>query len=91
MTYIGSSAFARWTGLEQLTIGAGIQYIGYSAFSGADKLKSCTILGYPRFLGYNFVGYDSNGYRIEGFKIYGKTGSGVESYAQNNGFEFIAI
>ena len=91
VTYIGSSAFARWTGLEQLTIGAGIQYIGYSAFSGADKLKSCTILGYPRFLGYNFVGYDSNGYRIEGFKIYGKTGSGVESYAQNNGFEFIAI
>lgn len=91
VTSIGSSAFARWTGLEQLTIGAGIQYIGYSAFSGADKLKSCTILGYPRFLGYNFVGYDSNGDRIEGFKIYGKTGSGVESYAQNNGFEFIAI
>ena len=91
VTYIGSSAFARWTGLEQLTIWAGIQYIGYSAFSGADKLKSCTILRHPRFLGYNFVGYDSNGYRIEEFKIYGKTGSGVESYAQNNGFEFIAI
>lgn len=91
VTYIGSSAFARWTGLEQLTIGAGIQYVGNSAFFGADKLKSCTILGYPQFLGYNFVGYDSNGDRIEGFKIYGKTGSGVESYAQNNGFEFIAI
>lgn len=91
VAYIGSSAFARWTGLEQLTIGAGIQYIGYSAFSGADNLKSCKILGYPQFLGYNFVGYNSNGVKIEGFKIYGKAGSDVESYAQNNGFEFVAI
>ena len=91
VAYIGSSAFARWTGLEQLAIGTGIQYIGYSAFSGADNLKFCKILGYPQFLGYNFVGYNSSGDKISGFKIYGKAGSGVESYAQNNGFEFIAI
>lgn len=85
------SAFSYMTNLTSLTVGTGIQYIGYGAFIGNDSLKAITIKGTPQRIEEYAFGHDTNGKRIDGFTVYGIAGSNTETYAKNNGFEFVAI
>lgn len=84
-------AFTYMTSLAKVTVGAGIQYIGQGAFSNNDSLKAITIKGTPQRVEEYAFGYDTNGKKIDGFTVYGVAGSNTETYAKNNGFDFVAI
>lgn len=83
--------FTYMTNLVQVIIGTGIQYIGQGAFSNNDSLKEITVKGKPQRIDDYAFGYDTNGKKIDGFTVYGIAGSHTETYAKENGFEFVAI
>ncbi len=84
-------AFTYMTNLVQVIIGTGIQYIGQGAFSNNDSLKEITVKGKPQRIDDYAFGYDTNGKKIDGFTVYGIAGSNTETYAKENGFDFVAI
>ena len=85
MTSIGDSAFRGCTSLTSITIPNRVTSIGYRAFRGCTSLTSVTI---PK----SVKTIDKTAFQLSGLTtIKGVTGSYAQTFANENGFEFIAI
>ena len=94
VTSIGDDAFLGCTRLTSITIPDSVTEIGYAAFENCTSLTSITIPASVKYIDYNAFGYyydehDEN--KIDGFTITGYSGSVAETYANDNGFEFISL
>lgn len=64
--------------------------INERAFNNCPNLTSITVPRTVTYIGVKAFGYN-NGEKIDGFTIYGYTGSKAQSYAKNNGFNFVEV
>ena len=83
VTTIGDYAFNGCTGLEEMVIPYSVKSIGTAAFTGCTNLGSLTV--YSRNCTF---ADDATAYYTT---IYGFTGSTAETYANEKGFDFVAI
>lgn len=98
---ISDNAFSDCTSLESVAISDSVTEIGWRAFSDCTSLTEVTIPDSVEFiddyaLGYYNIHFDSEimnwtGDKIDGFTIYGYADSAAETYANENGFDFVAI
>ena len=93
---IGDSAFNNCYWLTSLKIAEGVENIGAEAFFGCYRLSAVTIPSSVTDIGRNafgyFIDYDVNYeeyVKVNGFTIYGVPGTAAETYAIENGFNFI--
>ena len=94
VTSIGVFAFVFCTGLTSITIGNSVTSIGEEAFAHCTDLKSITIPSSVTDIGHRAFGYYySHGEygKLDNFTIYGYTGTAAETYANENGFAFVAL
>ena len=100
VTEISSGAFDKCTALSEVIIPDSVNKIGVEAFYDCNNLKSITIPASVSNIGYMAFGYyyDKNAEpwyerdkKIDDFVISGYTGSAAETYAEQNGFEFVSI
>ncbi len=91
LTAIGSNAFKSCDYLEKIVIPSGIEKIGENAFEDCLSLKDITILSKEIELNNKIIGYSSSGKILEDVIIRGYKGSTAETYANENGFTFIAL
>ena len=93
---IGASVFASCTNLKDIVIPDSVETIEASAFQNCAA--TCVVFGknikkvQGEGIGYTSkVGEKFRFVRIPGFKVYGYAGTGAETYAKDNGFEFVDI
>lgn len=94
VAYINDRAFALCSSLKSVTIGKNVEFIFDFAFYDCTSLKNITISDNVTYIGRSAFGYNYDYYadtRTVGFTIYGYTGSGAETYAIKNGFDFISL
>ena len=96
VTSIGGCAFHDCSGLISVTIGNSVTSIGSCAFYKCTGLTSITIPDSVTDIGYEAFGYyyDENEeemVELPDFTIYGYTDSAAETYANENGFNFVAL
>ena len=90
--YIGKSAFDGCDLLTELDIPFSVNYIGLFAFNRTDKLEKliirnphCTIID-------NHEEYAGGAYSVNtNTTVYGEEGSTAETFANNNGVDFVAL
>ena len=91
---IGDCAFLHCSNLTDLTISEGVTQIGDSAFDGTS-LTSISIPKSVRSIGYEAIGFfmdEQNDIAPKpGFLIRGYAGTAAETYAKENGFEFLEL
>ena len=80
---IGNYAFNGCTALEEIVIPYNVNSIGANAFKGCKSLDSLTVYNRNCTFGDNVTAYYTT--------IYGFTGSTSETYANEKGFDFVAI
>ncbi len=93
---IAWSAFEGCTGLISITIPDSVTSIGYGAFFRCTGLTSITIPDSVTYIGQKAFGYyydwDTNIYKkVDNFTISSYAGSAAETYAKDNGFEFVSL
>ena len=81
--------------VTDLVIPDGVTAIKHAAFYSCSAIKTVTILDsvtdIPKYsLGYLYYEPD-NPRKIEGFTVYGYTDTAAQTYAKNNGFEFVSL
>ena len=91
LKYIYNGAFYCCYSLSNFKFGNDLISVGYNAFlntalTSATLPNSLTTIG-DRALGFNYK--NSTYIKTDGFTIKGAAGSGAETYAEENGFEFI--
>ena len=91
VTSINKYAFHGCTGLTSVTIPDSVTNIGGSAFYNCTGLTSVIIPDSVTSIGFGSLGYNWGRKKIDGFTIYGVPGSAAEQYANDNGFELIAV
>ena len=105
VTSIGRGAFWDCSKLESITIGSGVKTIGDYAFhihSSSDDVlygpysRTITIPGNVTSIGKCAFGYYNETltkkyYGLDGYTIYGEPDSAAETYAKENGFEFMVL
>lgn len=93
-------AFDRQTGVTEVVLPYGLKRIGNDAFCCGRGIKSIVIPATVTEIGSHAVGYEKvytetqwGGYyasvKLDDFIIYGEKGTAAETYAIENGFEFI--
>ena len=90
VTTIGSCAFENCIKLTSVIIPDSVMEIGYSAFEDCKSLMSITIPGSVTRIEEFAFGYGDD-HKIEGFVIRGIKNTEAQRYAEENGFEFIAL
>ena len=92
---IGDAAFGICTNLKEITISDSVTSIGAGAFVYCDSLTEVTIPANVTEIGANAFGYampNGEGERLlDGFIIYGYAGTAAETYADENGIEFVEL
>lgn len=93
---ISDNAFKDCTTLKSVTIPAGVTDVGSYAFLNCNNLKSVTIPSSVTNIGQYTFGFRKSKYtndyvKIDGFTIKGVKGSIAEEYANEVGFDFVAI
>lgn len=93
---IDFSAFKDCTGLKSVTIPYGVTIVGEYAFLNCNNLKSVTIPSSVTNIGVYAFGFRKSKYtddfiKIDGFTIKGVKGSIAEEYANEVGFDFVAV
>lgn len=83
VTTIGDYAFNGCTGLEEMVIPYSVKSIGTAAFTGCTNLGSLTVYNRNCTFADDATAYYTT--------IYGFTGSTAETYANEKGFDFVAI
>lgn len=96
VTRIEENSFLSCYRLIDVVIPDSVTYIGDGAFSGCRKLPSVIVPDSVTEIGERAFGYtapdESGEYtKIEGFVIYGYKNSVAEKYANENGFDFVAL
>lgn len=91
MTNIGAYSFARCSSLVNIDIPDSMISIGEYAFRGCDSLTDVTIPDSVTLIENHAFGYEMLDKKIDGFIIYGNGGTTAETYANENGFTFIAL
>ncbi len=96
VTRIDENGFLSCYKMVDVVIPDSVTYIGAGAFSGCIKLLSVTIPESVTEISERAFGYtapDANGEysKIEGFVIYGYENSAAQEYANDNGFDFVAL
>ena len=96
VTSIGESTFENCTGLTSIIIPDSVTSIGDYAFRGCTGLTIITIPDSVTDIGYKAFGYyyneeDYEHYRIDGFVVKGFRNTAAEIYANENGFQFVAL
>ena len=95
---VGYRAFFQ-SKITDIKLPENLEEIGVEAFLSCGSLKEITIpknvkkIGYEA-IGYRFAGIDENGYFTEKYEdivIKGYPGSVAETYAKENGFEFVDV
>lgn len=91
VNHVGDYAFYECSGITNVTFVGGLT-IGNSAFEGCRNLNSVTFYHRITSIGEKAFGYyQSDGYhKVDGFTIKGYRDSAAETYANDNGFTFIA-
>lgn len=91
---IGEQAFYGNWNLEEIDIPASVTSIGKEAFlcnaSESSSVKKIIVRGNPT-IGEYALGFYSNYHRHADCTFYGVAGSNTETYAKENGFDFVAI
>lgn len=93
---IEDGAFSNLPLLEEVSFSKAVGQIGKYAFLNCESLTSVMIPDSVTDIGnyaFGYTGYPSIGTDapVPGFKIYGYAGTAAETYAKENGFEFIAF
>ena len=92
---IGEKAFDGCSVLESIILPDGVENIGALAFANCDAVGSVMIPDSVTNIDYCAFGYTGSPIKgidpVPGFKIYGYAGTAAETYAKENGFEFIAL
>ena len=83
VTSIGNGAFGGCTGLEEMVIPYSVTSIGTAAFADCTNLGSLTVYNRDCTFSDTATAYYTT--------IYGFTGSTAETYANEKGFDFVAI
>ena len=93
VTEIGSYAFCNCVEIESINLPEKLETISYHAFSACSNLNELTIPKSVTEIGFHACGYKNvvSPNKKEDFKIYGYKGTAAETYANDNGFEFIAL
>ena len=91
VTEIESSAFEGCTSLNNIIIPDSITEIEHFAFKGCTSLMSITIPSSVTRIDDRAFGYGDFDYKVEGFVIRGIRNTEAQRYAEENGFEFIAL
>jgi hypothetical protein len=96
VTSIGDEAFFGCTSLTSVEIPDSVTSIGDSAFENCTSLTSVTIpdsvdnIKQSAF-GYIYVSFNFEDVKIDNFTIHGYSGTAAETYATENGFEFVSL
>ncbi len=89
---IGEDAFCGCESLTEIEFPLGLEEIGMTSFFGCPNLKSVMIpRSVTRLSNQLPFGCDKDSRKIPGFTIYGFKGSSAEEYANNRGFDFVAL
>ena len=97
---IGNCAFALCKNLKNVKISNSVKSIGTAAFRDCDNLDSITISKNVSNIGEFAFGYYSlyneendnfDNIKYNNYKIYGYKNTAAETYAKENGFEFISL
>lgn len=90
MEYIGHDAFNSYVQIETLTLPTSLQQIGENAFNNCENLTDVTVLSNDVILDNSGIGYNC-GKPLDNMIIRGYRNSPAETYANKNGFTFIAL
>ncbi len=90
MEYVGNDALNSYTQIEELILPISLQQIGDNAFDNCVNLTDVTVLSSDVFLDNSGIGYYC-GEPLDNMTIRGYRNSPAETYANENGFTFIAL
>lgn len=88
---ISINAFSGCSKLSSVTLPETVTKIGSCAFLGCDSLKEITLSSDIYMIEPYALGYDAQFNKIDGFVIKGYAGTVAETYALENGFEFVDL
>ncbi|MBR2279600.1 MAG: leucine-rich repeat protein [Ruminococcus sp.] len=91
--FIEAYAFSHSKELESINLSEKLESISYHAFSGCTNLKELIIPKSVTEFGYHACGFIEviTDNKTKDFSIYGYNGTAAETYAKDNGFEFISL
>lgn len=88
---IGSNAFSNCKGLQNVVMSNNVKSIGHYAFINCSGLSEIKIPSKVDFIGYYALGYRGDYSKVEDFTIKSYIDTAAETYANENGFTFIAL
>ena len=87
---IDDSAFI-FCDLSEVILPDGVSIVGNVAFAGNENIKKVTVPASVTYIGEDAFGYTTSLEKIEGFTIYGQPDTAAQTYAEENGFTFVAF
>lgn len=88
---MSAAAFSGCKALDSVTLPSTLQTIPDEAFNLCTALKGVTIDPKTTAIGKKAFGYGRLGAKIDGFTVTGYSNTYAETYAKDNGFEFVSL